>query len=240
MTSDATVSPLPLLSKLPNFDPRQVPVVGVDTHLPQVPLSELQPMALKRRFAYPVAWTPEVLAEKSFSNRDPLHASVLIAIVMRERPTVLLTERTLHLSTHSGQIAFPGGKADAEDANAAATALREAQEEVGLDPAYVEVLGAMPHYVTGSAFIITPVVALVDPDFTLTPNAFEVADVFEVPLDFLMDPAHHQRHVFEWEGSRREWFSMPYLDHTPGGVKQRFIWGATAGMLRNFYRLLSS
>ena len=83
-------------------------------------------------------------------------------------------------------------------------------------------------------FIITPVVALVQPDFTLTPNAYEVADVFEVPLEFLMNPAHHQRHVFEWEGVRREWFSMPYQDDTA----QRFIWGATAGMLRNFYRLL--
>ena len=165
-----------------------------------------------------------------------MHASVLLPIIMREQPTVLLTERTIHLSTHSGQIAFPGGKADEEDADAAATALREAQEEVGLSPEFVQVLGLMPHYVTGSSFIITPVVALVRPGFTLTPNAFEVADVFEVPLEFLMNPAHHQRHVFEWQGVRREWFSMPYED----GAKQRFIWGATAGMLRNFYRLLSA
>jgi 8-oxo-dGTP pyrophosphatase MutT (NUDIX family) len=114
--------------------------------------------------------------------------------------------------------------------------LREAQEELGLDPALVHVLGVMPHYVTGSAFIITPVVALVEPRFTLTPNAHEVADVFEVPLEFLMNPAHHQRHAFDWEGVRREWFSMPYQDQ----AKQRFIWGATAGMLRNFYRMLSA
>lgn len=165
-----------------------------------------------------------------------MHASVLVPIVMRDTPTILLTERTPHLSTHAGQIAFPGGKADEEDADAAATALREAQEEVGLDPAFVDVLGVMPHYITGSSFIITPVVALVHPGFTLSPNAYEVADVFEVPLAFLMNPAHHQRHAFEWEGVERNWFSMPYQD----AVKQRFIWGATAGMLRNFYRLLSA
>jgi len=160
----------------------------------------------------------------------------LVPIVMREQPTVLLTERTAYLSNHSSQIAFPGGKADEADVDAIATALREAQEEVGLDPAFVQVLGTLPHYVTGSAFIITPVVALVQTDFRLTINAFEVADVFEVPLEFLMNPAHHQHHVFEWEGVRREWFSMPYQDQ----FQQRFIWGATAGMLRNFYRLLSA
>lgn len=174
--------------------------------------------------------------EKRFVDGIPIHASVLVPIIMRERPTVLLTERTTHLSTHSGQIAFPGGKADVSDADAAATALREAQEEVGLDPALVQVLGAMPHYVTGSAFVITPVIALVETSFVLTPNAAEVADVFEVPLEFLMNPAHHRRHVFDWEGVRREWFSMPYQDVT----EERFIWGATAGMLRNFYRLLSA
>lgn len=225
--------PLPYL---PQFDPRQIPVIGVDAHLPAVPLASLQPAALRQRFASPPVWVPELLAEKKFLDRAPMHASVLLPIVMREHPTVLLTERTMHLSMHSGQIAFPGGKADEDDADAAATALREAQEEVGLDPAFVQVLGVMPHYVTGSAFIITPVVALVQPGFSLTPNAYEVADIFEVPLEFLMNPAHHQRHAMEWQGVRREWFSMPYQDQ----LRQRFIWGATAGMLRNFYRLLSA
>ena len=155
---------------------------------------------------------------------------------MREHPTVLLTERTKHLSNHSGQIAFPGGKADKDDVDASATALREAEEEIGLDPSLVDVLGVLPHYLTGTAFIITPVIALVQPGFSLSPNGYEVADVFEVPLEFLMNPSHHQRHAFEWEGVRREWFSMPYQDKST----QRFIWGATAGMLRNFYRLLSA
>lgn len=224
------------MSKLPNFDPRLVPVDRVDTHLPAVALQRLQPDALRQRFKQPPPWRPELLAEKNFLNRAPLHASVLIAIVMRESPTILLTQRTQHLSTHSGQIAFPGGKADADDLDARATALREAHEEIGLEAQFVQVLGVMPHYVTGSAFIVTPVIALVEPGFTLTPNPHEVADVFEVPLEFLMNPAHHRRHVYEFEGDRREWLSMPYQDRTT----ERFIWGATAGMLRNFYQLLSA
>jgi hypothetical protein len=101
----------------------------------------------------------------------------------------------------------------------------------------VQVLGNLPTYVTGTSFIITPVVALVQPDFTMTPNTMEVADVFEVPLVFLMNPANHRRHAFEWGGARREWFSMPYMDDQ---ITERFIWGATAGMLRNFYRFLAA
>lgn len=224
------------LSKLPYFDPRQVPVVAVDSHLPAVARTSLQPAALRQRFAAPPLWQPEVRAEQRFVERAQMHASVLLPIVMREQPTLLLTERTLHLADHSGQIAFPGGKADQVDADATATALREAQEELGLEAAFVQVLGTLPHYVTGSAFIITPVVALVETGFSLKPNPDEVAAVFEVPLEYLMNPAHHQRHVFEWQGLHREWFSMPYQD----GLQQRFIWGATAGMLRNFYRMLSA
>jgi 8-oxo-dGTP pyrophosphatase MutT (NUDIX family) len=202
--------------------------------------AELQPDALRKRFAAPPVWTPELLAEKRFLERPVMHASVLIPIVMREQPTILLTERTQHLSTHSGQIAFPGGKADESDADACATALREAQEEVGLDPALVQVLGVLPHYLTGSAFIISPVVGLVQPNFSVRANAHEVADVFEVPLAFLMNPANHRLHAFEWQGVQREWFSMPYTDPGQGEPIQRFIWGATAGMLRNFYCLLSA
>lgn len=228
--------PITPLSKLPNFDPRQVPVLDVDAHLPAVAPAQLQPEALRQRFATPPVWAPEVMAERRFSDRSPMQASVLLTIVMRERPTVLLTERTTHLSTHSGQIAFPGGKADDTDADAFDTALREAHEEVGLARDFVQVLGALPTYITGTAFIITPVVALVQPGFTLSLNANEVADAFEVPLDFLMNPAHHRRHAFEWEGVRREWFSMPYQD----AGTERFIWGATAGMLRNFYRFLAA
>ncbi len=223
-------------SVLPIFDPRSVPIIGVDSDLPSVPVTSLHPDELRRRFRWPPAWEPEVHEEPRFSFRPALRASVLIPIVMREMPTVLLTERTKHLSSHSGQIAFPGGKVDKDDVNATDTALRETFEEIGLQASYVEVLGELPIYVTGSAFLVTPVVALVRPGFTLALNDFEVADAFEVPLAFLMNPAHHQRHSVEWEGVRREWFSMPYQDQNV----QRYIWGATAGMLRNLYRMLSA
>ena len=225
---------MPSLSSLPDFDPRAVPLVGVDAHLPAVPVAAQTPEALRQRFAAPPLWTPEIVREKKFVQRAPAHAAVLVPIVQRERPTVLLTERTAHLSTHKGQVAFPGGRSDPEDLDAAATALREAHEEVGLEPGQVEILGSLPIYVTGSSFIVTPVVALVQPGFALQPNPYEVADVFEVPLDFLLNPAHHERHALHWQGLRREWFAMPYQD----GAHQRYIWGATAAMLRNFYRFL--
>jgi 8-oxo-dGTP pyrophosphatase MutT (NUDIX family) len=224
------------LSKLPSFDPRTVPVLGIDSHLPAVGLEALAPTALRERFLTPPTWQPEIWIERKFSNRPLAKAAVLVPVVMRERPTVLLTERTTHLSTHSGQVAFPGGKQDQTDIDAAHTAVREAHEEIGLQPGLIEVIGQMPTYTTGSQFIITPVVALVSPDHRLALNAFEVADAFEVPLEFLMNPAHHRRHAIEWAGARREWFSMPYMD----GTCERFIWGATAAMLRNFYRLLSA
>jgi 8-oxo-dGTP pyrophosphatase MutT (NUDIX family) len=223
------------MTVLPSFDPRQVPVTGVDAHLPKVPEQALQPQALAQRFARSHIWTPELPGEPRFSDRTPVHASVLVPLVMRDAGlAVLLTQRTAHLSSHSGQIAFPGGKADPEDANATGTALREAEEEIGLNHRFVEVLGSLPIYTTGSAFIVTPVVALVQPGYTMTLNPHEVADAFEVPLDFLMDPANHRRHAIEWAGTRREWLSMPYVD----AKAERFIWGATAGMLRNLYRFL--
>lgn len=224
------------LSKLPNFDPRNVPVIGIDSDLPALPRELLTPDALRARFATPPAWTPEVSSEPRRSSRPLAHASVLVGIVTRERPTVILTERTTHLSTHSGQVAFPGGKRDETDADSTYTALREAHEEIGLEHRFVDVLGTMPTYTTGSQFIITPVVALVRPDHVLQLNAYEVADAFEVPLDFLMNPAHHRRHVYESEGVQREWLSMPYMD----GTQERFIWGVTAAILRNFYRFLAA
>lgn len=220
-----------------NFDPRTVPIMGCGDELPKVAESALRADAIRRRFAAPPAWKPELVAEPRMVSRVPVHASVLIPIVLRDEPTVLLTQRAERLSSHSGQIAFPGGKADSTDKSAVATALREAEEEVGLTADFIEVLGVMPHYLTGTAFIITPVVALLHPGFSVVPNSQEVADVFEVPLAFLMNPGNHRRHGWETErGVRREWFSMPYQD----GVVERFIWGATAGMLRNFYRLLSA
>lgn len=222
------------MAKLPSFDPREVPVVAIDRHLPRPQAASLAPQAIIARFARQHVWTPEVRQEKRFVEREPAHAAVLIPLVLRERLTVLLTLRPTHMNSHSGQIAFPGGKADPGDRDAVATALREAQEEVGLAPEFVQVIGSLPVYTTGSAYIVTPVVALVNPGFSLQANADEVADVFEVPLDFLMDPANHRHHRVELAGEQRSWLSMPYMD----GSTERFIWGATAGMLRNFYRFL--
>ena len=184
----------------------------------------------------PPLWEPELLAEPRFTDRAPMAASVLVPIVCRDELMVLLTRRTAHLSNHSGQIAFPGGKQDPGDRDLTMTALREAQEEIGLAPDFVDVLGTLPIYKTGSAFIVTPVVALLRSGFSVARNADEVDEIFEVPLAFLMNPANHRRHAIDWQGQRREWLSMPYHD----GIAERYIWGATAGMLRNFYRFLSA
>jgi 8-oxo-dGTP pyrophosphatase MutT (NUDIX family) len=222
------------MSQLPAFDPQQVPVFQVDAHLQAVPAQHLTAEALQARFANLPVWQPELVRERKFMDRAPAQAAVLLGLVMRDEPTVLLTQRPAHMSTHAGQIAFAGGKCDEGDADVAATALREAQEEVGLEAHHVQVLGTLPEYVTGSAFYVTPVVALISPDMTLQLNTHEVADAFEVPLAFLMNPANHRWHRYEFEGVTREWLSMPYQD----GEQLRFVWGATAGMLRNFYRFL--
>lgn len=224
-----------------SFDPEALPVVGVDHHLPAVAPAHLSESALRGRFTQPPAWVPEFVHERRFVDRAPASASVLVPLVLRDHVTVLLTQRTAHLHHHPGQISFPGGRADAADADADATALREAQEEVGLAATHVEVLGRLPEYTTGTGFVITPVVALIRPGFTVQADPFEVAEVFEVPLSFLMDPRNHRRHAVEVAGVQREFFSMPWDGHDQHGKARRyFIWGATAAMLRNLYRFFSA
>lgn len=222
------------MSALPAFDPRLVPVTGVDTHLPPLGEQDLRAEAIRQRCARELPWAPEFRKEERFSDRPPTQASVLVPLVLRGSLTVLLTQRTAHLNSHSGQIAFPGGKVDPQDRDVAHTALREAQEEVGLDSAHVEVIGTLPEYATGSGFVVTPVLAFVSAEAALVPNPEEVADVFEVPLSFLMNPANHRHHAVEWAGRTRHWMSMPYQQ----GAQERFIWGATAAMLRNLYAYL--
>jgi 8-oxo-dGTP pyrophosphatase MutT (NUDIX family) len=221
-------------------DPQAVPVAGVDDHLPPVPADRLQPDALRRRFAAPPAWTPELPGDGGLlhPHRAPAAASVLVPLVMRDDGLhVLLTRRTVHLRDHAGQISFPGGRVEAHDADAVATALRETEEEVGLPRQHVEVIGALPHYTTVTGFVVTPVVALVRPGFELVLDPFEVAEAFEVPLPFLMAPAHHRRHRFEMAGVQRQFLSMPWQPE--GAAQPYFIWGATAAMLRNLYGFLA-
>ncbi|MGL5116848.1 MAG: CoA pyrophosphatase [Beijerinckiaceae bacterium] len=158
-------------------------------------------------------------------------AAVLVPIIARrDGATVLFTVRSARMKKHSGQIAFPGGKIDAVDADARAAALREAEEEVGLAGRHVTPLGFLGPYVTGTGFRITPLVALVDPAAAIAVNPDEVAEIFETPLAFLMDPANHALHTGEFQGATRSYFAMPHGD--------RYIWGATAGMLRMLWRRL--
>jgi 8-oxo-dGTP pyrophosphatase MutT (NUDIX family) len=157
-------------------------------------------------------------------------AAVLIAVVDRPEPSVILTLRTSELTSHAGQIAFPGGKIEKSDAGPLAAALREAHEEIGLEARLIEPLGFLDLYFTFSGFRILPVVARVAPTFHLVLNPSEVADAFEVPLAFLMTPANHQRQSRDWKGIQRQYYAMPY--------GERYIWGVTAGILRNLYERL--
>lgn len=161
----------------------------------------------------------------------PRAAAVLVPLVPRAGGLhVLLTERQPHLRNHAGQVAFPGGRIDETDQGPVAAALRETEEETGIAPAFVEPLGFLDTYLTATNFRVMPVVGLLRPGFTVTPREAEVADVFEVPLSFLMDPAHHERHSRDWQGKLRYYYAMPWDGH--------YIWGATAGMIRNLYSLL--
>ena len=166
-------------------------------------------------------------------ERTLLPAAVLIPLIERaEGYTVLLTQRTDHLEHHAGQISFPGGRTEEVDANPVETALREAEEETGLHRRHVvEIAGFLDLYQTVTGFLITPVVAFVTPPFELALDAFEVAEAFEVPLEFILDPLHHERRSMLYKGQQRQYYVLPY--------ENRFIWGATAAMLVNFARRLT-
>ncbi|QWD64553.1 CoA pyrophosphatase [Polynucleobacter sp. MWH-UH2A] len=226
----------------PGFDAQAIPIHQVCADQMKVAPALLEPHALKARLQSPPQWEPEitdenrhVIAADIIARRQAAgkvtRAAVLIPLLLKEDGlSVLLTQRTNHLRDHAGQISFPGGRMDPEDQSPNDTALRESHEEIGLDPRRVEIIGQLPEYLTVSGYSVTPVVGLVQPQAEYVLDAFEVADVFEVPLRFLLDPANHQVRLWESEQGGRRFYSMPY--------ENRFIWGATAGMLRNLYHLL--
>jgi len=200
---------------------------------PALAAERLEVAWLRERLARPPLWEPELPDDLRLRFPDLRRAAVLVPIVRRPSGlTVLLTQRTEHLTNHAGQVSFPGGRAEEGDSSPIETALRETEEEVGLTRRHVEIIGVLPDHVTASAYIVTPVVGLVTPPFDLTAESNEVADIFEVPLQFLMDGMNHQRMSFDLPdgGGRRSFYAMPY--------ERFFIWGATAGMLRNLFHLL--
>lgn len=200
------------------------------------PVRNVSAASLRARFREERAWQSEMLGDQQHEDRSLVagrtyrRAAVLVPIVAGESLSVLLTRRTSHLKNHAGQISFPGGRAEEGDADAAATALRESSEEIGLAPERVEVIGKLPNYYTVTDYEVTPVVALVHPPFELSTDPNEVAEAFRVPLDFILDPGNHQKRSRPWQGGQRHFYAMPYERH--------FIWGATAAMLRNFYHFM--
>ena len=226
----------------PGFDAQAIPIHEICSSQIKVPKERLEPAALKARFQCPPDWEPEitdenrhVIASDIIAKRKAAgkvtRAAVLIPLLLREDGLwVLLTQRTNHLRDHAGQISFPGGRMDPEDNGPNETALRECEEEIGLDRKRVEIIGHLPQYLTVSGYSVTPVVGLVQAQAEFILDEFEVADVFEVPLSFLLDPQNHQVRLWQSEQGGRRFYSMPY--------ENRFIWGATAGMLRNLYHFL--
>jgi 8-oxo-dGTP pyrophosphatase MutT (NUDIX family) len=219
------------LAKL-HIDPKRLPVDAIAGE-PALPAERLEVAWLRERLAHPPSWEPELPDDMRQRFPTLRRAAVLVPLVRRpDGLTVLLTQRTEHLSNHAGQVSFPGGRAEEVDSSPIETALRETEEEIGLTRRHVEIIGVLPDHVTASAYIVTPVVGLVTPPFDLTAESNEVADIFEVPLRFLMDGMNHQIMSFDLPdgAGRRSFYAMPY--------ERFFIWGATAGMLRNLFHLL--
>lgn len=211
-----------------------------------IPVGRLTPAALRQRFVESRPWQPELRNDPRLFAMvgDPRPAAVLVPLLLRAGTVqVLLTQRAAHLNDHAGQISFPGGRVEAADVDAAATALREAEEEIGLNRSAVQVVGALPQYLTVTGYEVTPVIGMVERAVTLALDESEVTEAFEVPLAFLMDPANHERRLVTVDSVARTFYAMPYrVDLGAGsgavGQRSRFIWGATAAILRNLYHYL--
>ncbi len=219
---------------IPAFDPTELPILDVSDR-PAIDPAQLSEAWLRQCFTRPQVWEPELHGDphRFYPDRPLVPAAVLLPIILHDAGlNVMLTQRTAHLYDHAGQISFPGGRAEAGDASTIDTALRETEEEVGLAPRHVEIVGQLPDYFTASGYQVTPLVGLVRPPFDLKPDSFEVAEVFETPLSFLMNPANHQRRSVQLEQGQRTFYTMPY--------QRYFIWGATAAMLRNLYCFLAA
>ena len=221
--SPASPEDLPLNVAAPlGFDAEAIPIHLQCIEDPKVSPHILQPEHLRQRIQHPPQWQPEitdenrhVIAADIIARRQAVgkvtRAAVLIPLLLKDDGlSVLLTQRTNHLRDHAGQISFPGGRMDPEDLSPNDTALRESQEEIGLDPQRVEIIGHLPQYLTVSGYSVTPVVGLVQPQAEYVLDEFEVADIFEVPLNFLLDPANHQVRLWQSEQGGRRFYSMPY------------------------------
>ena len=218
-----------------DFDPRLLPLMPAPALSPALTAEQLQAAFLRQRFARPSPIAPPELAERPWLDQALTPSTMLLPLVQRDTLQVLLTQRAASLSNHSGQIAFAGGRMDASDTDAVACALREAREEIGLDAAHIEVLGTLAPYTTGTAFEITPVVALVRPGFALDLNPGEVDSAFEITLAHLMNPQAHFQQQAQAGGRLRHWWAMPSTDENG---QARFVWGASAGILRSLYQFL--
>ena len=238
---------------VPAYNPRSLPIASIvdptfanpiaSTATPSLTGGPAIPAAdgthsekwLRERFASPRLYAPETVGDGHlFKGREPLKsAAVLVPVVNRnDQLSVLFTIRTAHLSDHAGQISFPGGRAEPDDPSIHHTALREAEEEIGIAADQVEVLGSLGQYTTVTGYQVTPVVGLVRTPFELRPDEFEVAEIFEVPLSELLDPRNHLRNLVVQADRVRHYYAVPYRHY--------YIWGATAGMLMNFHRFLSA
>lgn len=224
---------------VPGFDPQTQPIVPLSDILLPLHNEAMQLDFILEAFKTPIDWQVEPIFTESF-QADSLdligivQAAVFVPLVQRSNGLHLLfTRRASHLYDHAGQICFPGGRIEETDSDAVAAALRETHEEIGVSPEYIQLIGTQPGFLTSTRFTMKPVIGFVRSGFIIRPDLTEVAEVFEVPLSFLMDPSHHFLHRANLpDGGHRFYFSMPWNDY--------FIWGATAALIRNLYHFLSA